>query len=86
MPDQSGPFEGLHNQSSPTPALKAASSLLFAPKRLSSYSQWTSKVFDTIRSGATDGDAFYVGNLARVSHQLTKWRSLLPMVEPHYGT
>jgi hypothetical protein len=39
----------------------------------------------TLRSGVTDGDAFYVGNLARVSHQLQKWRSLLPNVEPHYG-
>jgi hypothetical protein len=57
-----------------------------APKRLASFPTWSSKVFETIKSGATDGDAFSVGNAARVTSQLKRWQSLLPNVEPHYGT
>lgn len=65
--------------------MKGAAATILAPKRLAAYPVWTSKVFETLRSGVTDGDAFYVGNLARVSHQLHKWKSLLPNVEPHYA-
>jgi len=62
-----------------------AAATQFAPKRLSAYTKWQSAVFQTLRSGVTDGDAFYIGNLSRVSHQLQKWRALLPNVEPHYA-
>ena len=56
------------------------------PKRLSSFPTWTSTLQHVLRTGATDGDAFYVANLSQVKRQLGRWKSLLPTVEPHYGT
>ncbi len=54
-------------------------------RRLPSYPKWTSSIQNLLATGHTDGDGFYVGNLALVRQQLDRWKSLLPSVEPHYG-
>ncbi|MDR3454979.1 MAG: hypothetical protein P4L96_19625 [Rhodoferax sp.] len=54
-------------------------------KRLSAFPTWSSTLQGILKGGATDGDAFFVANLQQVRSQLTRWKSLLPNVEPHYG-
>ena len=55
------------------------------PRRLPAYAQW-SKFLQTTLKESTDRDAVMLCNVALIRKQAARWSSLLPSVEPHYGT